>query len=69
MNTVDTETNGVKAGATVQSESQPQESWMKKLWRMRNLITVEPFFFCYVIPSYFMTVAIENLPLEKVSIF
>nr|XP_037873661.1 proton-coupled folate transporter isoform X3 [Bombyx mori] len=38
---------------------------LKKIWRLRTKITVEPFVICYVLPSVLAGLAVQNMCLEK----
>lgn len=41
------------------------QNWLKKAW---SFVSVEPVMICWILPSCFLYIAIENLALEKVSL-
>lgn len=62
--------NGVKGEEeSMQPQPPKQESWNKKIRKLRNLITVEPLVVCWILPACFLIAAMENIGLEKVCIF
>lgn len=55
--------------ATVTPPAKPidQDSKLKRLAKLWSYISVEPLMLCWLLPSCFLFIAVENLALEKVN--
>ncbi|CAG5049234.1 unnamed protein product [Parnassius apollo] len=58
-------TYGTDIAKTEKKLSRRLKEFIKDTWAIRNNITVEPYVFCYVLPSVLTGLAVQNLALEK----
>lgn len=62
--------NGISADDAAEAETEPKGMvvYLKKLWAYRQYLVIEPFFFFYLMASVFNAVAMQNFPLDKVTL-
>ncbi|KAH8359402.1 hypothetical protein KR093_006517 [Drosophila rubida] len=53
------------AAAAVAPGDEPKLNYFQKLWKYRQYLVVEPFFFLYAAATFLNTIALKNFPLEK----
>ncbi|KAH8383855.1 hypothetical protein KR009_010894 [Drosophila setifemur] len=53
------------AGNGTDASAEPKLNYFQKLWRYRQYLVIEPFFFFYFMASVFNAVAMQNFPLDK----
>ncbi|KAH8312226.1 hypothetical protein KR044_009868 [Drosophila immigrans] len=53
------------AAAAVAPTDEPKLNYFQKLWKYRNYLVIEPFFFLYAAATFLNTIALKNFPLEK----
>lgn len=51
--------------AASNKEEEEKLNYFQKVWRFRRYLTIEPFFFFYLMASVFNAIAMLNFPLDK----
>ncbi|XP_034117942.1 solute carrier family 46 member 3-like [Drosophila albomicans] len=53
------------ANAAAAPTDEPKLNYFQKLWKYRQYLVIEPFFFLYAAATFLNTIALKNFPLEK----